>query len=88
MGKISHQYPDALYRLFRHQYPNFLGRAGSRRNSCTEDRIAILRRAIERFGAEKIEALLADREFIGKEWFDFLIANKIPFVIRIKQNSF
>lgn len=54
--------------------------------SCTEDRIAILRRAIERFGAEKIEALLADREFVGKEWFDFLIANKIPFVIRIKQN--
>ena len=56
-------------------------------NSCSEDRISLLMRVVERFGAEKIEALLADREFIGKEWFHFLIAQKIPFVIRIKQNS-
>ena len=56
-------------------------------NSCINDRVAILKRAIQRLGAAKIEALLADREFIGTEWFEFLIANKIPFAIRIKQNS-
>jgi hypothetical protein len=55
--------------------------------SCLEDRIAILKRAIQRLGVEKIEVLLADREFIGTEWFEFLIANKIPFCVRIKQNS-
>lgn len=55
--------------------------------SCLEDRVAILKRAIQRLGVEKVEVLLADREFIGTEWFEFLIANKIPFVIRIKQNS-
>jgi len=57
-------------------------------NSCLEDRVAILKRAIQRLGIAKIEVLLADREFIGTDWFEFLIANKIPFTIRIKQNSY
>jgi hypothetical protein len=39
---------------------------------------------LEKLGLEKIEAIVADREFIGKEWFRFLIEKKIPFVIRIK----
>ena len=56
-------------------------------NSCLQDRIDILRRVLKRLDPEKIQALLADREFVGKEWFDFLIAQKIPFLIRIKKNS-
>lgn len=56
-------------------------------NSCTKDRIDILKRVLDRLGREEIQALLADREFVGTEWFQFLIAEKIPFVIRIKQNS-
>lgn len=56
-------------------------------SSCPADRISILKRVLQRFGAEKVEALLADREFIGEEWIDFLIEEKIPFIIRIKQNS-
>lgn len=56
-------------------------------NSCAKDRISLLRRVVERLGIEKIGALLADREFIGGEWFHFLITQKIPFVIRVKQNS-
>ena len=56
-------------------------------SSCTADRISILKRVLDKLGPGKIEALLADREFIGKEWFQFLIAKKIPFIIRIKQNS-
>lgn len=55
-------------------------------NSSTKDRIDILKRVLNRIGPEKISALLADREFVGTEWFDFLIEEKIPFVIRIKQN--
>jgi hypothetical protein len=55
-------------------------------NSSTKDRIAILERVLNRIGRERISALLADREFVGTEWFDFLIEEKIPFVIRIKQN--
>jgi len=54
-------------------------------NSSAEDRIAIAQRVLEKFGLEKIEALTADREFVGTKWFDFLVEQKIPFVIRIKQ---
>jgi hypothetical protein len=56
-------------------------------NSCVNDRVAILKQAIQRLGVEKIKVLLADREFVGTDWFEFLIESKIPFVIRIKQNS-
>lgn len=56
-------------------------------NSCAEDRIGLLKRVVERLGIHRIEVLLADREFIGTQWFRFLIEQKIPFLIRIKQNS-
>jgi len=56
-------------------------------SSCPADRISILKQVLQRFGPKKIEALLADREFVGKEWFSFLIEANIPFIIRIKQNS-
>jgi transposase len=56
-------------------------------NSCAEDRIDLLKRVVERLGINRIEALLADREFIGTQWFLFLLEQKIPFIIRVKQNS-
>jgi len=55
--------------------------------SSTKDRTKILTRVIKAIGPEKIRVLLADREFIGEEWFHFLIEQGIPFIIRIKQNS-
>jgi hypothetical protein len=55
--------------------------------SSTKDRTKILKRVIKVIGSEKIRVLLADREFIGEEWFRFLIEQGIPFIIRIKQNS-
>ena len=56
-------------------------------NSCAEDRIDLLKRVVERLGISRIKVLLADREFIGTQWFRFLIEQQIPFIIRIKQNS-
>lgn len=56
-------------------------------NSCAEDRIDLLKRVVERLGISRIEVLLADREFTGTQWFRFLIEQKIPFIIRVKQNS-
>jgi hypothetical protein len=29
--------------------------------------------------------LLADREFIGADWLEFLCKNNIPFVIRLRE---
>lgn len=58
-----------------------LGRAG---NSKTIDRIAILKRVI---GKLNVNSFTADREFIGAEWFKFLIDAKIPIYIRIKEDT-
>jgi len=55
-------------------------------NSCAEDRIRLLKRVIERLGVAKIGMLLADREFIGAEWFHFLLEQNICFIIRAKKN--
>ena len=41
---------------------------------------------INLFGIENINYLIADREFIGKEWFSWLNDLKIKFLIRIKSN--
>lgn len=55
-------------------------------NSNTKERIELLNRFIAVFGAHKIDCLLADREFIGKAWFEYLISHHIRFHIRIKRD--
>jgi hypothetical protein len=47
-----------------------LHRAG---NSDTQERIDLINRYIRLFGKENIKHLLADREFVGGEWFAYLI---------------
>lgn len=56
-------------------------------NSSTEERIEIISRFIKIFGVGSIATLLADREFIGAEWFEWLDSKGISFVIRIKGNQ-
>ena len=65
--------------------PLFWTVLGGGGTSSTGDRMKILKRVIESLGSQKIEVLLADREFIGEDWFRFLIEENIPFVIRVKQ---
>lgn len=55
-------------------------------NSNTQERIELLNRFIAHFGTIKIDCLLADREFIGKEWFRYLKDHHIQFHIRIKRD--
>lgn len=55
-------------------------------NSDTAERIALIKRFIDRFGKDCIGGLLADREFIGGDWFNWLLKEEIPFYIRIKKN--
>lgn len=55
-------------------------------NSNTEQRIAIIQKFVNKFGKDCIAGLLADREFIGNDWFKWLMDEKIPFVIRLKSN--
>ena len=62
---------------------NLLDKKG---NSNTKERIAIMDRFIAQFGKDKITGLLADREFIGSDWFMWLKKERIHFIIRIKKN--
>ena len=55
-------------------------------NSNTDERKKLIGRYIRLFGVDSIECLLADREFIGKDWFNWLIGEKIKFHLRIKEN--
>jgi hypothetical protein len=56
-------------------------------NSNTQERIDLLEDFNEIFGFDRIKSLLADREFVGKKWFRMLDKNKIPYFIRIKENT-
>lgn len=56
-------------------------------NSDTAERVALMGRFLKVFGAGRIEALLADREFVGEEWFRWLQKQGIPFHQRLKRNT-
>lgn len=60
---------------------------GKRGNSNSSERSNIIEEFIDLFGVEKIQALTADREFIGEEWFKWLEDNQVPFVIRIRNTT-
>jgi len=49
-------------------------------------RKTLMTRYPEVFGTGSIRILLADREFIGSQWFEFLVENNVPFAIRVKEN--
>jgi hypothetical protein len=62
----------------------FLG--NKKGNSDQVERILLIERFIRLFGVESIDFLTADREFIGDEWWNFLIFHKIRFFIRLRAN--
>jgi hypothetical protein len=55
-------------------------------NSNCEERVSLIKRFVTCFGRDVIAGVLADREFVGKRWFNYLVEEKIPFFIRIKWN--
>lgn len=57
-----------------------------RGNSNCRERINIMERFIRLFGCDSIRCLVADREFVGNEWFKWLNDNTIQYHIRIRDN--
>ncbi len=55
-------------------------------NSNTQERIDLVNRFISLFGTSCIDCILADREFVGDEWFEFLNFNRLRYYIRIRNN--
>ena len=70
----------------RFRVPLLWSMIGHQGCSDTDQRIALMRRYLALFPAASIELLLADREFIGAQWMDFLNENNIPFAIRLKED--
>lgn len=58
-----------------------------RGNSSTDERIDLLKRFLEIVKPTEIAYFLADREFIGDTWFNYLDTRKIAFAIRVRNNS-
>jgi hypothetical protein len=58
-----------------------------RGNSSTRERLDLLDEVLTYLAATKIEAIVADREFIGKTWFKGLKKRKLCFVMRLRNNT-
>ena len=56
-------------------------------NSSAEHRMFCIFKFIIKTGKKRIKYILGDREFIGKDWFNWLLESNINFVIRIKNNT-
>ncbi len=67
-------------------FPLMFKMLDKRGNSNTSERILLMKEFIDWFGKECIDSLLADREFVGKEWIAFLNQNNIRYHIRIRNN--
>lgn len=59
---------------------------GGRGCSKTDQRIMLMRRYLALFDVSTIRFLLADREFVGAEWIEFLDKSDIPFAIRLRED--
>jgi hypothetical protein len=67
-------------------FPILISMLDKRGNSHTRERVEIINRYVKLFGEETIDCLLADREFIGKQWIGWLNQNKIRYYIRVREN--
>jgi hypothetical protein len=69
-------------------FPLLLLMLDKRGNTHTNERIEIINRYIGLFGSQTIDCLLADREFVGEHWINYLNENKIRYYIRIRENFY
>jgi hypothetical protein len=56
-------------------------------NATGKEHAAIVKRFVEVFGKDKIQAVLADREFSNQDFFKWLVAENIHFCIRVKEGA-
>jgi len=56
-------------------------------NSNTAQRIDLLEKAIGLLGKSRITSVIADREFIGQQWIEYLLANGIGLFLRLPKSA-
>ena len=67
-------------------FPLLFTMLDKRGNSNSQERIDLVNRFIRLFGKDVIKSIVADREFVGDRWLDFLNRNGIKYYIRIRNN--
>jgi hypothetical protein len=67
-------------------FPLLFSMLPKRGNSNCAERIALMERFIALFGSDCIEAVMADREFVGEDWLEYLNRKRIRYYIRIRNN--
>ena len=75
----GHQSAGAVHCHAARTHSRPVGHAGPWRQFHHGPAQALLARFMALFGKGAIKLLLADREFIGNQWFEFLVENDIPF---------
>lgn len=55
-------------------------------NSNAQDRIKLLGQVVSMLGKSRIGSLCGDREFIGKDWYKWLLTHKIRFYLRLPKS--
>jgi len=69
-------------------FPILISMLDKRGNSNTNERIRMIDGYINLFGRQTIDRLLADREFVGERWVNYLNGNQIRYYIRIRENFY
>ena len=72
----------------RFKLPIMFSFLNHRGNTSTSKRIGLMERYFREFDTSTIEVLLADREFVGDKWIEYLIESKIKFVIRLRKDMY
>jgi len=67
-------------------FPLLFTMLSKRGNSNSLERINLIKRFIRLFGREVIDSLVADREFVGEQWLEYLNQEQIKYYIRIRNN--
>lgn len=67
-------------------FPLMFKMLNKRGNSDTAERIDLITTFIKWFGKDCIDSLLADREFVGANWMEFLNNERIRYFLRIRNN--
>jgi hypothetical protein len=67
-------------------FPLLFTMLNKRGNSNSQERIDLIKRYIRLFGLDSIDSIVADREFVGHRWLEFLNQHNLRYYIRIRNN--
>jgi hypothetical protein len=69
-------------------FPILIKMLDKRGNSHTQERISMMKKYEQLFGYQTVDCLLADREFIGEDWINYLNINQLRYYIRVRENFY